>query len=163
MIWTGNKTDLLFNTQNSYFKWRKYKKFTRMYWIVSLINCLMYVHTWNKHGLRHYQTDHSLNKHCVTSPMHCLLLPWLTYYSVEFEAKESDYVQQVREAVAMVENATLEKDQAELECHQKGRECEQLQEVINRRLNDIGVHARQEVRSVATLPIHVQMWQSDLN
>ncbi|XP_041356998.1 sodium channel and clathrin linker 1-like [Gigantopelta aegis] len=68
--------------------------------------------------------------------------------TVEFETKESDYIQQVRDAVSMVENAILEKDQAEMEFHQKEKECDQLQEVINKRLNDIGIHARQEVDKV---------------
>ncbi|XP_050417020.2 sodium channel and clathrin linker 1 [Patella vulgata] len=59
--------------------------------------------------------------------------------------KEHDAVMKVRDAIQMAENAILEKDQAEILCGQKDEELEQLQEVVNKLINEAGVRTRQEV------------------
>ncbi|KAK3594535.1 hypothetical protein CHS0354_023591 [Potamilus streckersoni] len=68
--------------------------------------------------------------------------------SSEVEKRELDSVSQMREAVQMVENAMLEKEQAEGLVQQREEEIEQFKEVINKLINEAGARTRQEVDNV---------------
>ncbi|KAH3841101.1 sodium channel and clathrin linker 1-like [Dreissena polymorpha] len=64
--------------------------------------------------------------------------------------RELDSVNQMREAVQLVETAALEKEEAEVALQQKEEELEQLREVINKLINEAGARTRQEVDAVRT-------------
>ncbi|XP_064608834.1 sodium channel and clathrin linker 1-like isoform X2 [Liolophura sinensis] len=63
----------------------------------------------------------------------------------DLEQRELESISQVRESVQIVENAILEKDQAEVLVHQKEEEIEQLQSTITKLINEAGVQSRRQV------------------